>query len=167
MSAANEPRSRCDNCGGIFFNFQLKEVSDLLSRVQPGETMPSGDCPKCGALCFPHHQSLIDEHLEAFITRLLDNYKDVRRVVDDQITQDHRWVLAVRKHDRVNDWDEEPIIQIIPAAGMRTCQKLIETWGETDSKPLAVCELFTGISFDVHVSPSYRMSSKGESVMDT
>lgn len=29
------------------------EIEGFFERVQPGEEMPSGECPECGALCHP------------------------------------------------------------------------------------------------------------------
>ena len=47
-----EPLRRCANCNKRFTDSQLKEVRDFWSRVEPGDTMPHGECPKCGCLCF-------------------------------------------------------------------------------------------------------------------
>jgi hypothetical protein len=44
-------RHRCQNCGAIHKTNKLNEVKHLTERVAPGEPMPSGECPKCGALC--------------------------------------------------------------------------------------------------------------------
>jgi len=45
---------RCDSCGRVFGEEEdLAEISDLWGRVLPGDTMPSGECPQCGALCYP------------------------------------------------------------------------------------------------------------------
>lgn len=45
--------NECDDCGKKFTDEELKEVRHLSMRVDPGGTMPSGECPKCGALCYP------------------------------------------------------------------------------------------------------------------
>jgi len=41
----------CDNCGHDWSNDQLKPIRDLHQRVAPGEAMPAGECPECGAVC--------------------------------------------------------------------------------------------------------------------
>jgi len=42
----------CQNCGWETEDpSQLHEIEDLLERVAPGEPMPHGQCPECGALC--------------------------------------------------------------------------------------------------------------------
>lgn len=46
-------RHVCQNCTRIFKLDQLKPVKDLDQRVGPGETVPTGECPKCGAVCHP------------------------------------------------------------------------------------------------------------------
>lgn len=45
--------SQCQDCGLVVRNTNLKPVKNLLQRVEPGEPMPSGECPECGALCQP------------------------------------------------------------------------------------------------------------------
>lgn len=49
--------SQCQNCDWAGpdedLGRQLEDVPDLLSRVSPGEPMPTGECPRCGALCQP------------------------------------------------------------------------------------------------------------------
>jgi hypothetical protein len=43
--------SRCQNCDWKGDTADTVEIVCLHSRVAPGEPMPSGQCPKCGALC--------------------------------------------------------------------------------------------------------------------
>ena len=43
----------CDNCESVFEHCDLKEIADYADRVTPGGTAPSGECPLCGALCYP------------------------------------------------------------------------------------------------------------------
>jgi hypothetical protein len=43
----------CDNCGMSWSKNQLKDIRDYNVRVSPGEIVPSGECPECGALCHP------------------------------------------------------------------------------------------------------------------
>src|SRR3954468_5859162 len=45
--------SACQNCDWRGPDEDLREIKDLHQRVDPGERMPSGECPKCGALCQP------------------------------------------------------------------------------------------------------------------
>ena len=45
---------QCDNCSGIFPEHKIvTEIPDYHQRVDPGGTVPSGECPKCGALVYP------------------------------------------------------------------------------------------------------------------
>lgn len=49
---ANESdEAECQNCGETFELSDLKPIKDIHQRVQPGESMPAGECPDCGALC--------------------------------------------------------------------------------------------------------------------
>ncbi len=42
----------CGNCDWTGYESEIdEEIVDFWSRVSPGETMPMGDCPECGALC--------------------------------------------------------------------------------------------------------------------
>lgn len=46
-----EGLSECQNCEARWAEADLKEVKHLGLRVAPGEPMPSGECPSCGAVC--------------------------------------------------------------------------------------------------------------------
>jgi hypothetical protein len=48
-----EDKHSCSDCGRTFTEDQLGETHNIWERVSPGEIMPSGECPKCGALCHP------------------------------------------------------------------------------------------------------------------
>ena len=54
---ADEPTATelhaCDNCESVFEQRDLREIADYADRVTPGGTAPSGECPLCGALCYP------------------------------------------------------------------------------------------------------------------
>ena len=44
----------CDNCGQKYQREDaLEPIEDLSQRVDEGGPMPSGQCPRCGALCYP------------------------------------------------------------------------------------------------------------------
>ena len=47
---SDHPICRCQNCGRQFPESELKAISDVCQRVEPGERMPPGECPECGAL---------------------------------------------------------------------------------------------------------------------
>ncbi len=42
---------RCDNCLRLWTEAELQPIKDVFERVAPGEPMPAGECPACGALC--------------------------------------------------------------------------------------------------------------------
>jgi hypothetical protein len=46
-----EGQSECQDCGTRWADADLRAVRHLTERVLPGEPMPSGECPECGALC--------------------------------------------------------------------------------------------------------------------
>ncbi len=41
----------CQNCGWRGAEERLEPIEDIFQRVDPGEPMPAGECPECGALC--------------------------------------------------------------------------------------------------------------------
>ena len=48
-----EPMHLCGDCRRKWWVKELKPIKDVLERVEPGESMPSGECPECHALCHP------------------------------------------------------------------------------------------------------------------
>lgn len=55
--ATNPSKSECQNCGAVHDDSDLEEIEDIHERVEPGEEMPSGECPDCGCLCQPVKQT--------------------------------------------------------------------------------------------------------------
>ena len=48
-----DPISECDNCSWKGTpKIGLEDIPDLSQRLDEGGTVPSGECPKCGALCY-------------------------------------------------------------------------------------------------------------------
>jgi hypothetical protein len=47
-----EDVSECQNCRRRFSeSLLINPIPHFWERVSPGEIVPSGECPKCGALC--------------------------------------------------------------------------------------------------------------------
>jgi hypothetical protein len=53
MKKIKKEKHMCGNCGRKFDEDSLLEPKHLWQRLLPGDTFPSGECPKCGALCYP------------------------------------------------------------------------------------------------------------------
>jgi len=59
-----EQLCRCDNCGAEsnINDHDIGEIDDLLERIDPGGTVPAGECKKCHALTYlvqnPHKKDL-------------------------------------------------------------------------------------------------------------
>lgn len=47
----DEVKHACQNCDWTGAASALAPIKDIFQRVAPGEPMPSGECPECGALC--------------------------------------------------------------------------------------------------------------------
>lgn len=46
-------KSKCDNCDWTGVpKVELEDIPDLAERLSAGSVVPSGECPKCGALCY-------------------------------------------------------------------------------------------------------------------
>lgn len=43
----------CDNCGAKWADDGMDQIEDYWQRLDPGGVVPSGQCPDCGALCYP------------------------------------------------------------------------------------------------------------------
>ena len=51
----------CDNCGRRYereqdLTFVFPNIPGLLERLDPGGTVPAGECPDCGMLVYPQDQ---------------------------------------------------------------------------------------------------------------
>ena len=42
----------CDNCDWDGIAVQVDPITDVEQRLTPGETVPVGQCPECGALAY-------------------------------------------------------------------------------------------------------------------
>ena len=43
----------CDSCSLVHTAEALNGINGLAERLEPGGVVPSGECPDCGALCYP------------------------------------------------------------------------------------------------------------------
>lgn len=48
-----EGQHRCDNCDAVIDGSTVNPIAHFAHRVEPGGIVPSGECPICGALCYP------------------------------------------------------------------------------------------------------------------
>jgi hypothetical protein len=48
----DQRRCRCDNCVWEGMASQTRPIRDLWQRLDPGGTVPIGECPKCHALAY-------------------------------------------------------------------------------------------------------------------
>ena len=54
-------KCRCENCNWTGDIEETNPVDDFWERVQPGEIMPAGECPKCRYLAVPTTDNDLDE----------------------------------------------------------------------------------------------------------
>jgi hypothetical protein len=48
---AGNPEVYCQNCPWTGHMADVQPMEDMAARIAPGEIVPAGECPKCGALC--------------------------------------------------------------------------------------------------------------------
>lgn len=49
----SKSQHRCDNCNLVHAGEMLWPIENLPQRIEPGGIVPSGQCSKCRALCYP------------------------------------------------------------------------------------------------------------------
>jgi hypothetical protein len=52
IDVAANTRHKCDNCHWTGGEADLMPIKDPSERLTPGGVVPSGECPKCGALAY-------------------------------------------------------------------------------------------------------------------
>lgn len=89
--------AKCDNCGKVYSEDDLKVVRHLHERVDPGGIMPSGECPnsECGALCYPTDEDTTKVKLRLTVDVVYDpkgetteNLKALLRAIADKADED-------------------------------------------------------------------------------
>jgi hypothetical protein len=70
-----EDLSQCANCGKKYHDGDMEEIKDFWERHEPGDTVASGECPACHALCFPVKPPVIDIGREALRSHVLTLYE--------------------------------------------------------------------------------------------
>ena len=73
LPSSTDGKHRCDNCGEIWKADELEGIENLDNRVDPGSIVPSGECPECGALCYP---------VETDSSEVLNACKEIMKYVD-------------------------------------------------------------------------------------
>jgi hypothetical protein len=91
--------ARCQNCAWTGDADDCAEVSDFWGRVSPGEPMPSGECPECGALCQPYEEPDADARLVAAAPDLLEALQNLVSDYDDTGCEDCG-VISAEVHAR-------------------------------------------------------------------
>ncbi|MCE9616541.1 MAG: hypothetical protein K8T26_19880 [Lentisphaerae bacterium] len=65
---------KCDNCDRVLKADELKcvfpDIPGLTERIEPGGTVPAGECPACGALVYPIKESEVVAALKHACERL-------------------------------------------------------------------------------------------------
>jgi hypothetical protein len=95
---------RCDNCQQLFDHTKhlahlFPNIPDMLQRLDPGGTVPAGDCPACGALVYP-------DTPKHGVVLLMNG-----GVVHEVITDDERIDVMILDQD-IEGAEEDEIVQI-------------------------------------------------------
>ena len=54
---ATETKYECEDGGEVFTQNQLSSIEKASERIAPGQPMPAGQCPQCGACAMNKKQS--------------------------------------------------------------------------------------------------------------
>jgi len=68
---AGEDLCQCANCCEMWREDQLHAIEHWFERCEPGEIIPTGQCPECGALCYWMNGEESDEY-RAYLAGPLD-----------------------------------------------------------------------------------------------
>lgn len=68
--AVDKMNYECGNCDWTGRQDALGDIEDLSQRVDPGEPMPTGECPDCGALAHSIDIERYEERLTAWFDGL-------------------------------------------------------------------------------------------------
>lgn len=74
--------SICDGCGDLVADGELEVVRRPGERVDPGGVVPSGQCPGCGALCYPGDEFSVELRTDdIFAANAREAVEEFQRVV--------------------------------------------------------------------------------------
>lgn len=74
-SHSDNPHVACGNCLWIGRESECNPIADVSERIMPGEIMPSGECPRCGAVA----------HATSPSSNNANNEGDAQRNIDPEV----------------------------------------------------------------------------------
>lgn len=80
--------NKCHSCQQVVFDTELVIIPDLVTKIKPGERLPSGGCPLCGGYCFPDGNDYDEVWMEEFKTELNKISEGLKGVRDKMIEVD-------------------------------------------------------------------------------
>lgn len=98
-----EERVECQNCDWAGERKDCNPIADIMERVDAGELMPAGECPKCGALC--HFQRELE------ISQSSDNKATLQGLTPDS---DGFWITAGNASVYLKRTDEGLVVDVYP-----------------------------------------------------
>jgi len=120
-------KHECDNCGRAWSEGELKEPRDLVQRLDPGGTFPSGECPKCGALCYP--MALWDETVKVGLADLRRQLRHVDDCCTASSIASHRGSKADRQKAKRASADMDGLSNLLSNVleGLQTGKRVVLT----------------------------------------
>jgi len=92
--------ARCASCAWVDEQHLLLDIKDIRQRVAPGEPMPAGECPRCGALAHLIERGddtglavMLDLSAEHVPDRAAPDFGPLRYVAHE-----HGWTVFVRSN---------------------------------------------------------------------
>lgn len=76
--------NKCQQCQQVVFDTELVIIEDLVTKIQPGDRLPSGGCPLCGGYCYPEGKDYDEAWLERFknqLNQVSEGLKGIRELM--------------------------------------------------------------------------------------
>lgn len=106
---ADDSPVACDNCNWQGTAIQTNDIKDIEERIEPGTTVPTGECPMCGALAYirnpdPKTESPVDTF--ATVLAITENMPDAQKIYIAAV--EHRSGINLYAH-RTNEGRQKAI----------------------------------------------------------
>lgn len=98
MDTNGQTRAECGSCSKCWPIEGLTEAKNLSMRTEPGQEIPAGECPDCGALCYIIKQPGEREAAAVALAALLaaaEIIKTARRYFPKAIKHRDKWALEL------------------------------------------------------------------------
>ena len=147
--------ARCDDCGKIWPEDELKEPKRLSERLDPGGVVPSGECPDCGALAYPTPEVLLMPNDESVIAYQGTPTYGQKLTWVPFVTKDGQAGIAVKRLET----DQEEFLYFNPS--IDECTVFVYHGSELDTNTDPT-EVFIDVAVDWDTVPLVENEGEGK-----